>query len=614
MRSGLALPARRHPSARRMIGPAVLADYAAPGLLVARRCWRSASSSSCRSPSWAFVSTLARGPLRRPSIWTQHTVAAYVQFLFERDLMGPPLVVNTDYHATSSAARSPLAAITTVADPRRRLPRPALWMAFQPPHRRMPAGLPRHRGRSGPTSWCATTPWIPAAGATAASSTGTLIRFGITSQPLDVLYTPLATGIGLVYSFLPYMILPIYVSLEKLDRRLIESRLSTLRRQSLAGAAAGSSCRSPCRASSAAPSWSSCPGSALSSAPSCSGGAKSMMMMIGSLIQQQFGQSRKLAVRRRARAFRPAWRWSFWRFGLHALRYRRGEDAARIEARQGPLALPGSAPDRLMPPSCFSTLPIIVLVVPVVSGAGDFVAGALDRLQHAIGTSTSPNNGRHHPGDRQFADHRDPRATLAGTVIANDGGPWPTQARPLSRARAPSRPLLGLPLVVPDIVLGHRHPAVLRLVGIQSSVLMRRDPGAYRFSAHFRFRVILADPRPDHLQTGSTRRSRPTAGGGPLRQSLAMLTAASTLPLIWPGNSPPGRCWPSSARSADFVVKLFSWSGPGGDDLAGLRLRPWCGMGVTGPAVKRPWCRPSSSSAFDRAPHPVIPARARRFR
>src|SRR5260221_9668299 len=51
----------------------------------------------------------------------------------------------------------------------------------------------------------------------------TLMKLGITTQPLGILYTPLATAIGLVYSFLPYMILPIYVSLEKIDRRLIEA-------------------------------------------------------------------------------------------------------------------------------------------------------------------------------------------------------------------------------------------------------------------------------------------------------------------------------------------------------------------------------------------------------
>lgn len=45
----------------------------------------------------------------------------------------------------------------------------------------------------------------------------------VISAPLDVLYTPTAVLIGLVYSYLPFMILPIYGSAEKLDPALIEA-------------------------------------------------------------------------------------------------------------------------------------------------------------------------------------------------------------------------------------------------------------------------------------------------------------------------------------------------------------------------------------------------------
>jgi spermidine/putrescine transport system permease protein len=41
--------------------------------------------------------------------------------------------------------------------------------------------------------------------------------------PIEWLYTPTAVVIGLVYSFLPFMILPIYASAEKLDRDLLEA-------------------------------------------------------------------------------------------------------------------------------------------------------------------------------------------------------------------------------------------------------------------------------------------------------------------------------------------------------------------------------------------------------
>lgn len=42
-------------------------------------------------------------------------------------------------------------------------------------------------------------------------------------QPLRLLYTPLAVFIGLVYGELPFMILPLYVVLEKMDRSLLEA-------------------------------------------------------------------------------------------------------------------------------------------------------------------------------------------------------------------------------------------------------------------------------------------------------------------------------------------------------------------------------------------------------
>ncbi len=42
-------------------------------------------------------------------------------------------------------------------------------------------------------------------------------------QPLEMLYTPGAVLVGMVYEFLPFMILPIYTSLEKIDGSLYEA-------------------------------------------------------------------------------------------------------------------------------------------------------------------------------------------------------------------------------------------------------------------------------------------------------------------------------------------------------------------------------------------------------
>jgi spermidine/putrescine transport system permease protein len=46
---------------------------------------------------------------------------------------------------------------------------------------------------------------------------------GIDFVPLELLYTPSAVLIGMVYEFLPFMILPIYTSLEKIDNSLYEA-------------------------------------------------------------------------------------------------------------------------------------------------------------------------------------------------------------------------------------------------------------------------------------------------------------------------------------------------------------------------------------------------------
>lgn len=50
-----------------------------------------------------------------------------------------------------------------------------------------------------------------------------LLYLEIIAAPLDVMYTPTAVVIGLVYAYLPFMILPIYGSIEKLDNALIEA-------------------------------------------------------------------------------------------------------------------------------------------------------------------------------------------------------------------------------------------------------------------------------------------------------------------------------------------------------------------------------------------------------
>jgi spermidine/putrescine transport system permease protein len=45
----------------------------------------------------------------------------------------------------------------------------------------------------------------------------------ITSGPLNILYTPKGIAVGIVYAYLPLMVLPIYVSLERIDYALIDA-------------------------------------------------------------------------------------------------------------------------------------------------------------------------------------------------------------------------------------------------------------------------------------------------------------------------------------------------------------------------------------------------------
>jgi len=54
---------------------------------------------------------------------------------------------------------------------------------------------------------------------------GALLALGAIAQPIEMLYTPGAVVVGLVYTFLPFMILPIYASVEKLDPSLLEAAL-----------------------------------------------------------------------------------------------------------------------------------------------------------------------------------------------------------------------------------------------------------------------------------------------------------------------------------------------------------------------------------------------------
>lgn len=117
----------------------------------------------------------------------------------------------------------------------------------------------------------------------------TLLQWlGITSRPIDMMYTDFAVLMGMSYVFLPLMVLPLYAAMEKLDFRLVEagydlyaSRMQVLRHVILPlvkpGFVAGSILVF-------------IPSIGAYVTPSVLGGGRSMM--VGNLIALQFGQGR----------------------------------------------------------------------------------------------------------------------------------------------------------------------------------------------------------------------------------------------------------------------------------------------------------------------------------
>ncbi|HEJ2566235.1 ABC transporter permease [Pseudomonas aeruginosa] len=111
-----------------------------------------------------------------------------------------------------------------------------------------------------------------------------LLGFGVIESPLDVIYTETAVLIGMVYVSIPFMFLPLYASIEKLDSKLIEasrdlgaSSWQTFRRVvfplTLPGIAAGAVIVF-------------IPSLGNFIVPSLLGGAR--VVMIGNLVEQQF--------------------------------------------------------------------------------------------------------------------------------------------------------------------------------------------------------------------------------------------------------------------------------------------------------------------------------------
>ena len=52
-----------------------------------------------------------------------------------------------------------------------------------------------------------------------------LMWLGVTNEPIQILYTDFAIFVGLTYSYLPFMILPLYATLERMDLDLVDAAM-----------------------------------------------------------------------------------------------------------------------------------------------------------------------------------------------------------------------------------------------------------------------------------------------------------------------------------------------------------------------------------------------------
>jgi spermidine/putrescine transport system permease protein len=144
---------------------------------------------------------------------------AYVQFLFERDLFDETLTFTTAYLEIYWRSLS-LAAITTVFS--LLIGFPCAYVIATKPESQRNIWL-----------FLITIPfWTNLLIRTYAMLlivrdqgliNNFLIGIGLIDEPIVILYTDFAVGLGLIYSYLPFMVLPVYASLEKLDFRLVEA-------------------------------------------------------------------------------------------------------------------------------------------------------------------------------------------------------------------------------------------------------------------------------------------------------------------------------------------------------------------------------------------------------
>ena len=151
-------------------------------------------------------------------VW-QFSPDAYVNFFFQRDIFDDTLQFTTDY--LQIYGRSVLfAVLTTVVCLLLGLPT-AYFMATRPPAQRnywiLLITIPFW------SNLLIRTLSIMLIIRDEGLLNDALLSLHVITKPVVMLYTDFAIVLGLFYSYLPFMVLPLYASLEKLDFRLVEA-------------------------------------------------------------------------------------------------------------------------------------------------------------------------------------------------------------------------------------------------------------------------------------------------------------------------------------------------------------------------------------------------------
>jgi spermidine/putrescine transport system permease protein len=115
-----------------------------------------------------------------------------------------------------------------------------------------------------------------------------LMGLGLIREPLGMLYTPGAVLVGLVYGHLPFMVLPLYAALERMDRSLLEAAADLGARPWQAALRVLVPLAAPGIRAGSVLVFVPCLGAYLT--PDLLGGSKTVMA--GNLIQNQFTQAR----------------------------------------------------------------------------------------------------------------------------------------------------------------------------------------------------------------------------------------------------------------------------------------------------------------------------------